>query len=131
MSVYLFSSLAPAPTPEPAPVDLTPLTLTVNPRGEVWLSPEIYQTLVLRPGQPIQLVPPRARNGGSWHLDVRPTTPRELLIIAGAESAHFQTGYVLSPRHFKHPQHAGVLRPELTLRLATMTPLLPGFYPLR
>ncbi|MGY2133639.1 hypothetical protein ACW9KT_15525 [Hymenobacter sp. HD11105] len=106
-----------------------PLTLSVCPKGKVYLTKDLSRALGLKQGQCIELVPPRARNGGKWHLDVRPLTPLATLSILGCKLPQFEMRYTLSPKHFKG-KLPGELLSRLTLKLLDEAPLVPGYYPL-
>jgi len=102
-----------------------PLTLTVDPRGKVLLCPELLIALGIKHGAAIELLPPRQRNGGRWHLDVRATANRRLTHTRHTYPC-FQTGYQLSPRHFGWGRYN-----RLTLVLDLAPPEHPGYYALR
>lgn len=116
----------------PATAAVKPLTLSVGPQGKVYISPALYAALHLEHGQLIELAPPRARNGGTWHLDIRPLTPLATLTASlHSHTAQFEMRYPLSPRHFKNPRAKGLLFKRLVLELVSGQPLVPGYFPLK
>jgi hypothetical protein len=108
------------------------LTLSVCPKNKVYVGQDMLIALDLRHKQPIELVPPRSRNGGLWHLDIRPFTPLASLTCSlHSNTAQFEMRHALSPRHFKNPTGPGMLFKRLTLELTTLRPDIGGYYPLR
>lgn len=95
------------------------LTLTVNPRGKVYLSRELCLRLGLRHGQGIELIPPTARRGGTWYLYNCPDAPvPKLTLYVGKDyKPQFNTRQVLSPTRFRDTYNGGKLLPKLTLEL--------------
>lgn len=130
------------PVPVRAP---EPLSLTVSPRGRVYLSRQLCIHLGLRHGQSLELVPPIQRNGGKWHLLVPPEAnaplPTLTLHIDGNYKPQFDCRHVLSPTRFKRRTPAkgsgkgggqkGELLSLLTLELDPDTLTTTGFLPLR
>jgi len=93
-------------------------TLTVNSRGVLQLHASLRQALGLKYGQPIDLIPP-TWNSVYWHLDLRPTALRQVLLYD--DSRMRATGISLPP---------GLVEDRLTLYLLPGEPLYCNYYPL-
>lgn len=119
---------------QPLPFDTSErLTLTVNTKGRVYPTKALCRALNLQHGQRINLWAPCQRNGGLWHLDVRPITPPATLtlLVAGNLYPQFQIPFPLSPRHFKDPRHKGQVFRLLLLELLPQPPEVEHYYALR
>ena len=108
------------------------LTLTVAPTGRIYPSRALCQALGLRGGQRLDVVPPRAKGGGTWYLDLRPHGPTATLTASAARRPEFRTAYELRPAHFQRSAGRGRGRLALPeLRLAVEAEEAPGFWRLR
>jgi len=97
------------------------LSLTVNARGRVYLSRELSAHLSLSAGQPIDLLAPtRYHSRGLWHLDLRPTALRRLIVEEGFRARIHRVATDDFPAHMA----------TLTLYLLSAPPEHPGYYPL-
>lgn len=107
-------------------------TLTVAPSGRVYLSRALCSRLSLRPAQHVDIVPPRAKGGGKWHLDCRLHGPVPKLPRKPQRRPEFRSAYQLQPGHFS--RMAGRGRPRITFdRLVFVldTEVADRFYRLR
>jgi len=125
------------PTPQP-------LTLTVTPRGRVYLSRQICIHLGLRHGQALELFPPTKKRGGRWHLFIPEQSdaplPSLTLLVTGNYYPQFDCRSTLSPTRFRR-RHSGKgsgkgggwqeQLPRLTLELSTEAQGTTGFLPLK
>lgn len=108
----VYNPIEHVPAPPPMP------TLTVTPKGVLYLHASIKEALGLRDGLPINLVPP-VFNSYYWHLDLRPTAKHR---IVWYDTTRMRArGIVLPP---------GLVHESLTLHLHTLTPEYPNYYPL-
>lgn len=108
----VYSAQAYPPSPAPMP------TLKVNSAGRMQIHASLRQALGLKPGQPIDLIPP-AWNSVYWHLDLRPTALRRVLWYD--DSRMRVTGISLPP---------GLVHDALTLYLLPGVPDYENYYPL-
>ena len=99
--------------PPPAPLS----TLTISPRGVLYLHKAVVAALGLRVGQAIGLCPP-AHGSPYWHLDLRPEAPQRIDWYGKGARVR---GLKLPP---------GLLTDTLVLCLLPGEPHYPHFHPL-
>ena len=93
-------------------------TLTVTPKGVLYLHASIKEALGLRDGLAINLVPP-IFGSYYWHLDLRPSAKHR---IVWYDNTRMRARGILLP--------PGLVTEPLTLHLHTLTPEYAGYYPL-
>ncbi|MVN78934.1 hypothetical protein GO988_21605 [Hymenobacter sp. HMF4947] len=95
-------------------------TLTVTPKGVLYLHTSLREKLGLRDGMPINLVPPNPNiDDYYWHLDLRSTAKHRIVWYDNTRMR--ARGIQLPP---------GLVTQPLTLHLYTATPEHPGYYPM-
>ena len=100
--------------PPPPPL----ATLTITPKGVLHLHASLRQALGIRPGQPIDLIPP-TWNSLFWHLDLRAHAARRVLWYNDTRVR--AKGILLPP---------GLVTANLTFHLLPGPPAHPDYYPL-
>ena len=104
-------------------------TLTITPDGRCYPSRELCRRLDLRGGQHLDIIPPRTKGGGAWHLDFRPLGPTSKLTASPNRRPQFRTGHRLYPSHFRRAAGPGRTWQEVPrLKLAPAEEVAPGFW---